>query len=419
MSVVSNMPFLLHLSSFVLSRRKPICMGLYLAPCHIVGIQWLTLWNWLKTGGPETKRVDLSFLICPTCLSCDDVMKHRKWLGRFFLPPLPPPPQSREQEMGDKVWQVQKELEELQARSHGTAEVPTRLTQFRRVVRHVRWAWPVGGRVPFLPAAKPIKKDWRFRFDLCSEWLCQSWRSPHRGCFESLLLSPSWFSSGKILQSDGSVTTSDWQAGPVRSLFFFPFCFHLKVLPLRLDFPFVAIRNWRLPTAELRDIFLAYFAVIALAPQSCVRPPRSLQIRCSSAESLKNVFFPLERRRWGTGQPPSLFLIIIIWSHFSSYVCIIATVACKMCALEKGQSLELVLQGEVGSRCWAVLRLFFPSFFAFTTRRTLYCIRVAFFPDELIVLWVGCMTLCSGRPVLNISLGKRSQNVPVDPSVSS
>lgn len=153
-SVVSNMPFLLHLSSFVLSRWKPICMGLYLAPCHIVGIQWLTLWNWLKTGGPETKRVDLSFLICPTCLSCDDVMKHRKWLGRSPSPPLPPPPQSREQEMGDKVWQVQKELEELQARSHGTAEVPTRLTQFRRVVRHVRRARPVGGRVPFLAARR-------------------------------------------------------------------------------------------------------------------------------------------------------------------------------------------------------------------------------------------------------------------------
>lgn len=89
-SVVSNMPFLLHLSSFVLSRWKPICMGLYLAPCHIVGIQWLTLWNWLKTGGPETKRVDLSFLICPTCLSCDDVMKHRKWLGRSPSPPFRP-----------------------------------------------------------------------------------------------------------------------------------------------------------------------------------------------------------------------------------------------------------------------------------------------------------------------------------------
>lgn len=97
MSVVSNMLLLLHLSSFVQSRRKPICMGLYLAPCHIVGIQWLTLWNWLKTGEPETKRVDLSFLICLACLSCDDVMKHRKWLGRFFLfsPPTAPTSESR------------------------------------------------------------------------------------------------------------------------------------------------------------------------------------------------------------------------------------------------------------------------------------------------------------------------------------
>ena len=31
--------------------------------------------------------------------------------------------QSRETEMGDRVWQVQKELEELQARAHGDSEV--------------------------------------------------------------------------------------------------------------------------------------------------------------------------------------------------------------------------------------------------------------------------------------------------------
>lgn len=30
--------------------------------------------------------------------------------------------------MGERVWQVQKELEELQARSHGSAEVQPRLT---------------------------------------------------------------------------------------------------------------------------------------------------------------------------------------------------------------------------------------------------------------------------------------------------
>lgn len=64
-------------------------------------------------------------------------------------------------------------------------------------------------------------------------------------------------------------------------------------------------------------------------------------------------------------------------------------------------------------------KTFFPSFFAFTTPRTFYCIRVAFFPVELIILWVGCMTLCSGRPVLNVSLRKRSHNVPVDLGVSS
>lgn len=33
------------------------------------------------------------------------------------------PPQSREQEMGDRVWQVQKELEELQEKSRSSAEV--------------------------------------------------------------------------------------------------------------------------------------------------------------------------------------------------------------------------------------------------------------------------------------------------------
>lgn len=54
----------------------------------------------------------------------------------FSLPS--PSPQSREQEMGDKVWQVQKELEELQARSCGTAEVQTCLTHFHWVIKHLR-----------------------------------------------------------------------------------------------------------------------------------------------------------------------------------------------------------------------------------------------------------------------------------------
>lgn len=80
-------------------------------------------------------------------------------------------------------------------------------------------------------------------------------------------------------------------------LLFFPFFrFCPKVLPLRLDFPKCRDSQLKASAAELRDIFLACFAVTALAPQSCGRPPRSLQIRRSSAESLKNVFPPLRNR---------------------------------------------------------------------------------------------------------------------------
>uniref|UniRef100_A0A8D3CQ47 Golgin A4 n=1 Tax=Scophthalmus maximus TaxID=52904 RepID=A0A8D3CQ47_SCOMX len=43
--------------------------------------------------------------------------------------------ESREEEMGDRVWQVQKELEELQTRSHGTSEVQTGLTLLNTFTR--------------------------------------------------------------------------------------------------------------------------------------------------------------------------------------------------------------------------------------------------------------------------------------------
>lgn len=38
--------------------------------------------------------------------------------------------------MGDRVWQVQKELEELQGRSHDTTEVQTLLTHCRYSLGH-------------------------------------------------------------------------------------------------------------------------------------------------------------------------------------------------------------------------------------------------------------------------------------------
>ncbi len=39
--------------------------------------------------------------------------------------------------MGDRVWQVQKELEELQGKSHGTSEVQTFLTHIHQVIKHL------------------------------------------------------------------------------------------------------------------------------------------------------------------------------------------------------------------------------------------------------------------------------------------
>lgn len=40
--------------------------------------------------------------------------------------------------MGDRVWQVQKELEELQGKSRGTSEVQTFPTHIHQVTRHLR-----------------------------------------------------------------------------------------------------------------------------------------------------------------------------------------------------------------------------------------------------------------------------------------
>lgn len=46
--------------------------------------------------------------------------------------------QSREEEMGGRVWQVQKELEELKGRSQGTSEVQSSLTHIQQVIKHLR-----------------------------------------------------------------------------------------------------------------------------------------------------------------------------------------------------------------------------------------------------------------------------------------
>lgn len=40
--------------------------------------------------------------------------------------------------MGGRVWQVQKELEELKGRSQGTSEVQSSLTHIQQVIKHLR-----------------------------------------------------------------------------------------------------------------------------------------------------------------------------------------------------------------------------------------------------------------------------------------
>lgn len=45
--------------------------------------------------------------------------------------------QSREEEMGDRVWQVQKQLEELQARTQDTSEVQIMLTHCSSLAKHL------------------------------------------------------------------------------------------------------------------------------------------------------------------------------------------------------------------------------------------------------------------------------------------
>lgn len=63
--------------------------------------------------------------------------------------------------MGDKVWQVQKELEELQARTHGSTEV-TAASDPVPPGRRTRQRWPTcRAMLPFgqaSSAAKPVKK---------------------------------------------------------------------------------------------------------------------------------------------------------------------------------------------------------------------------------------------------------------------
>lgn len=105
---------------------------------------WLCFYSfcfsWLNVLSPNIIKGGSSDLKAMTCwqltfLRCDAEMKHRKWLKHCrFL-------QSREEEMGDRVWQVQKELEELQAKSHGTSEVQTFLTHSLYIFHRSSAVW--------------------------------------------------------------------------------------------------------------------------------------------------------------------------------------------------------------------------------------------------------------------------------------
>lgn len=173
--------------------------------------------NLIKARGSEIRQ-GYEQLICPAYLSCDDEMKHRKWLSpfSFFL-------QSREEEMGDRVWQVQKELEELQGRSCGTAEVQTFLTHIHQAWKHLRSVSQLVDvmgpffhlhrcRTLYLQLVHYIQ-DWRFRLNVYSDSL-EIITHFTKAALNHFFFSSLSCSSGKRLESDGSITSLDWQPNP-------------------------------------------------------------------------------------------------------------------------------------------------------------------------------------------------------------
>lgn len=111
--------------------------------------------------------------------------------------------------MGGRVWQVQKELEELKGRSQGSSEVQTSLTHIQQVIKHLRVVsqlFDVLGtffhehrcRNSYLQLLKvQYIPDWRFK----------NRKSLHEDCMKSPLFSSLSCCSGKSLQSDGSITS--------------------------------------------------------------------------------------------------------------------------------------------------------------------------------------------------------------------
>lgn len=77
----------------------------------------------------------------------------------------------------------------------------------------------------------------------------------------------------------------------------------------------------------------------------------------------------------------------------------------------EGPERTKVLQGDILPRCWGAVRPFFYLLRCVqmhTNTKSYVALSAAFFPGEVITLWVDCMGSCSGRPFLTTGLTNHS-----------
>lgn len=211
-------------------------------------------------------------------------------MTQLFLPPH----QNREQEMGDRVWQVQKELEELQGKSRGTSEVQTFPTHIHQVTRHVRavshsltcWGhFSIHADVELKTCSKSITcktegLDWIY--------ISHSPTAALNHFFSDSLCC----SSGKRLETEGSITGSRWQPNPHAVLFPCLIIWKFRQRDSAVIFCTLPVSLFVIERFRLRA--QGHFSRILRSDQSPARVlwllSKERRILRSSAESPKNVF---------------------------------------------------------------------------------------------------------------------------------
>lgn len=176
-------------------------------------------------------------------------------------------------------------------------------------------------------------------------------------------------------------------------------------------FSSVLLHNWRIPSKSLGTICLHTL----LWSVSCCSRVAALQ---SAPDPVKLVWITQECSPWETeivrGQPASIPVLNYHRTRWFSVLDLYSSnTHMQDVRTGKGPDRTKVLQGDVLPRCWGAMRPPRWFFYLYTVSRCTQTQRITllsaeFFPGEVIILWVDCMGLCSGRPFLNTGLTNRS-----------